>query len=179
MGTSLNLIGDDIEIMRNYYDDALQMQGILVKYQYPILADVNEQGESVIDHYSIPDTAYIFFDGSPKLRTFKRLGWVVENSQDLPFLIHCSFHLPNLQKDCLFDIAGQYANLNSRKFRVTEITTDIQCPDHVVCSVVPVYEKPAVGRTQSQVSHTYNSSNHFLKSNKDYRGDYRSELKGD
>ena len=134
-----NLIQSDVKIMRAYYDEALKAQGIPAKYQYPHMADTNTQGESVIDSYSIPEDVFIFFEGAPKLKTFKRYGWVVEKSDDLPFLIHCSFNLKHLQKDCLFEIAGQHADLPSRKFRVTELTTDIQCPDHIVAQVIPVY----------------------------------------
>lgn len=174
-----NLINSDIKIMRDYYDDALQMQGIPCKYQYPILVESNNQGEPVVDYYSTSEDTFIFFDGTPKLKTFKRLGWVVENSNELPMLIHCSFHLNHLQKDCIFEIAGQHADLPSRKFRVTELTTDLQCPDHVTCQVVPCYGKDIVGKTKLEIKNEFNKSNHFLKPNVDYRGHYRSELKGD
>lgn len=176
---SENIIRSDIKLMRQYYDDALQMQGIPCKYQYPILVESNNQGEPVVDHYSSVINTFIFFDGSPKLKTFKRLGWVVENSDELPMLIHCSFHLQHLQKDSLFEIAGQYSDLPSRKFRVTELTTDLQCPDHVTCQVVPCYDKQVTGKTKLEVTKEFNESNHFLKPNVDYRGHYRSELKGD
>lgn len=176
---SQNLIQSDVKIMRDYYDDALNMQGIPAKFQYPMYADTNTQGEPVIDSYSVPEDVFIFFEGAPKLRTFKRLGWVVENSDELPFLIHCSFNLQHLQRDCLFEIAGQYADLPSRKFRVTELTTDIQCPDHVTCQVIPVYKHPAVGETRTEVAKKYSTSNHFLKQNVDYRGNYRDKLEGD
>lgn len=176
---SHNLISEDVKIMRDYYDDALRMQGIPAKYQYPMYADTNDQGEPVIDSYSVQEEVFIFFEGAPKLKTFKRLGWVVENSSDLPFLIHCSFNLEHLQKDCLFEISGQHADLPSRMFRVTELTTDIQCPDHITCQVVPAYKRPAVGETPAEIKKKYNKSNHFLKQNVDYRGDYRTKLKGD
>lgn len=176
-----NLIGSDVKIMRYYYDEALKAQGIPAKYQYPQMPDTNVQGEPVIDTYSIPEDTFIFFEGAPKLRTFKRYGWVVENHDDLPFLVHCSFNLNNLQKDCLFEISGQHADLPSRTFRVTELTTDLQCPDHIVAQVIPVYEDgiPAVGRTRKEVERTYNQSNRFLKKPVDYRGNYISEQKGE
>lgn len=176
---SINLIGEDIKIMRLRYDEALEMMGIPARYQYPSLPDTNNQGEPVIDSYSVPEDVYIFFDGNPKLKTFKRLGWVVENDSELPFLIHCSFHLKHLQKDCIFEISGQHADLPGRKFRVTELTTDLQAPDHVTCAVIPCYNKQIVGRTEKEVEKTFNKSNHFLKQNVDYRGNYRSSLKGD
>lgn len=176
---SMNLIQPDIELMRERYDEALSMLGVPAKYQFPNIARSNVQGEPEIDNYSFPEDTFIFFDGNPKIKTFKRLGWVVENDENLPFLIHCSFNLKNLQKDCIFEISGQYTALPSRKFRVTELTTDIQAPDHVTCAVVPCYDKQTVGYTKKEVQQKYNKSNNFLKPNVDYRGDYIDQRKGD
>ena len=167
-----NLIGEDIKLMRSRYDEALQLLGIPAKYQYPNIPDSNTQGEPVIDSYSIPEDTYIFFEGSPKMKTFRRLGWVVANDQNLPFLIYCSFHLPNLQKDCIFEISGQYTDLKGKKFRVTELSTDIQAPDHVVCQVIPVYDNQYVGRTKKEVENRFRKSNTFLRPETDYRGNY-------
>lgn len=176
---SVNLIGPDIQLIRNRYDEALQMQGIPCKYQFPNMADSNAQGEPVIDSYSDMIETNIFFDGTPKVKTYKRLGWVVENDKDLPFLIHCSFHLQNLQKDSLFHLSGQYTGMPDRTFRVTELTCDLQCPDHMVCQVVPVYDKQTVGRTRKEIEKTFNKSNYFLQTPTDYRGQYISEQKGE
>lgn len=176
---SVNLIGRDIELMRKRYDEALQMQGIPCKYQFPNLADSNHQGESVVDSYSDEVETNIFFDGTPKIKTYKRYGWVVENDKELPFLVHCSFNLPNLQKDCIFKLSGQYTGLPDRVFKVVELTCDLQAPDHMIAQVVPVYEKQIVGRTDKEVANTFNKSNHFLSQNTDYRGTYITQRKGD
>lgn len=167
-----NLIGRDVVLMRARYDEALRLQGIPCKYQYPNLADSNVHGEPLIDSYSDFIDTHIFFDGNPKVKTFKRYGWVVENNADLPFLIHCSFNLPYMQKDCLFRIAGMYTDIPDRIFRVTEITYDLQAPDHLVGQVVPVYDKSPVGRTPKETKATFNKSNYFLKQPTDYRGQY-------
>lgn len=176
---SVNLIGPDIQLMRSRYDEALQMQGVPAKYQYPNIPDSNAQGEPVIDSYSEMIETHIFFDGNPKVKTYKRYGWVVENDKDLPFLLHCSFNLPKLQKDCLFRLSGHYTGMPDRVFRVTELTCDIQAPDHIICQIIPVYDNRPVGRTDKEVDTTFNKSNHFLKQNTDYRGDYRTSLKGE
>ena len=169
---SVNLIGEDIKLMRKRYDEALQMQGISCKYQYPNLPDTNAQGEAVVDSYSEMIDAQIFFESAPKLKTYKRLGWVVENDKDLPFLIHCSFYLPELQKDSLFHISRQYTGMPDRIFRVTELTCDMQAPDHMIAQVVPVYDKQTVGRTRKEIEKTFNKSNYFLQTPTDYRGHY-------
>ena len=172
---AVNLIGDDIKLLRKRYDEALQMQGIPVKYQFPNKPDANVQGESVVDAYSDMIDTHVFFDGNPKVKTFKRYGWVVENDQNLPFLIHCSFNLPHMQKDCIFRIAGQYSELPDRIFRVTEITYDLQAPDHLVVQVVPVYDEDHItGYTPKEVEKKYDKSNHFLNPSIDYRGNYHT-----
>lgn len=177
---NVNLIGEDIKLIRARYDEALEMQGIPCKYQYPLYAESNNQGEPVIDSYSDMLETHIFFDGAPKVKTYKRYGWVVENSQELPFLIHCSFNMPSLQKDSLFHVSGHYTGMPDRIFRVTELTCDLQCPDHMVAQVVPVYGNDLpVGRTKKEIATTFNTSNHFLKPPVNYRGQYRSELDGD
>lgn len=168
---STHLIGNDIKLMRKRYDEALSQQGIPCKYQFPNLADSNTQGESVIDSLSEEIDTFVFFDGNPKAKTYKRYGWVVENDKNLPFLIHCSFNLPNVQKDSIFRIGGQYSELPDRIFRVTEITYDLQAPDHIIAQIVPVYDKQIVGRTRKETEKTFNKSNRFLKQNVDYRGD--------
>lgn len=168
---SVNLIGPDIKLMRSRYDEALIMRGIPVKYQYPLMPKANAQGESIIDSYSEYIDTHIFFDGNPKIKTFKRYGWVVENDTNLPFLIHCSFNLPHVQRDSVFRIAGQYSELPDRIFRVTEITYDLQAPDHLVVQVVPVYDEQIVGRTRKETEHQYSGSNYFLKQDVDYRGE--------
>lgn len=171
----MNLIGSDIELMRNRYDEALELQGIPASYQYPVMPTSNNQGEAVIDFLSPKEDTYVFFESNPKAKTYKRLGWVVENDKDLPFLIHCSFHLQNVQKDSVFTFSGMYTQLPERSFRVTEITYDIQCPDHIVCQIVPIYEdKQLVGQTTEERSKKFNKSNTFIKKNYNYRGEYHN-----
>lgn len=167
-----NLIGPDIKLMRARYDEALRLQGIPCSYQYPNLPNSNAQGEAVIDSYSEPIPVNIFLDSNPKITTFKRYGWVVEGNKDLPFLIHCSFNLPHVQKDSIFRIAGQYTELPDRIFRVTEISYELACPDHIVCQIVPVYDDNIVGRTEVEIKREFSTSSHFLKRDIDYRGQY-------
>lgn len=176
---SVNLIGNDIKILRSYYDEALSQQGVPCKYQYPLMAGSNVQGETVVDSLSDIIETHIFFDGNPKMKTFKRYGWVVENDKELPFLIHCSFNLPKLQKDCVFAIAGHHTGVPDRLFRVIELTCDLVAPDHMICQVVPVYGDNPVGRTEKEVAKTFNTSNHFLKPNTDYRGQYHKTKEED
>lgn len=167
-----NLIGPDIKLLRARYDEALNLQGIKVSYQFPNLATTNAQGESLIDSYSEPIDTYIFFDGNPKVKTFKRYGWVVENDDNLPFLVHCSFNLPHVQRDSIFRIAGLYTEIPDRVFRVTEVTYSIQCPDHLICQIIPAYDTQIVGKTPVEIKKEFSSSNHFLKNETDYRGNH-------
>ena len=168
---SLHLIGEDILLHRKRYDEALSQQGIPCKYQWPNMANSNNQSEPVIDSYSDMLDIHIFYEGNPKIKTIKRFGWIIENHQDLPMLIHCSWNLPNLQKDSLFHMSGLYSGLPDRVFRVTEIAYDVVAPDHLVCQVVPAYEKQTVGKTDKEVSAKFNKSNTFLRPNTNYRGE--------
>lgn len=181
MDTLRNLIGPDIVLTRQRYDEALKLQGVKCTYQFPNLPDTNAQGEAVIDSYSEPIETYIFLEDSPKVKTFKRYGWVVENDSNLPFLIHCSFNLPHVQRDSIFRFAGMYTELPDRIFRVTEISYDLVAADHLVCQVIPAYDEKIVGRTAVEVKQTFNSSNHFLRQDIDYRGNYHmtKEEKGE
>lgn len=168
-----SLIQSDIVLMRDRYDEALELQGIDCRYQFPNIAESNEQGESLIDSYSDLIETRIFLDSNPKIKTMKRYGWVVANSDDLPFLIHCSWNLPKVQKDSIFRFSGQYSEVKDRIFRVTSISYDIQCPDHLVAQVIPCYDEDVlVGRTRQEIKHTFNTSNHFIKDRTDYRGNY-------
>ncbi len=171
---AINLIGSDIKLLRKRYDEALVLRGVPCKYQFPLMAESNTSGDPVVDSYSDYTDTYIFFEGSPKMKTFKRYGWVVENDANLPFLIHCSFNLPHVQKDSIFTIGGQYSELPDRVFRVTEITQDIQAPDHIICQVVPVYGDKITGRTKKETQKQFTTSNYFLNDPVDYRGMYPS-----
>lgn len=169
---SSNLLRSDIKLIRKRYDEALQMQGIPAKYQWPTHVEYNAQGEPVIEGYSDYIDTFIFFEGNPRITTFKRLGWVVENNSDLPFLLHCSYNLDHLQKECLFSMSGAYTDVPSRVFRVTEISYDFQAPDHVICQVVPEYEKQSVRKTESETRKKFNTSHTFIKPRTNYRGQY-------
>lgn len=173
-----NLIGPDVKLIRDRYDEALKLQGISAVYQYPNMAGSNLHGESVVDSYSEYIETHIFFDSNPKVKTLRRYGWVVENDNNLPFLIHCSFNLPHLQRDSIFRISGQYTELPDRIFRVTELTYNIQAADHIICQVVPVYDKQVVGKTEKEVRTENSTSSRFIKQNVDYRGDpYKTKEK--
>lgn len=175
---ALNIIGEDIKLMRIRYDEALEMQGIPCSYQYPINSTSNSQSEIVLDGLSDPEDIHIFFDSNPKLKTYKRLGWVVENDKNLPFLVHCSFHLENLQRGSIFRMSGMYTGMPERIFRVTELTCDMQAPDHMIAQVVPVYDNKIVGETKSEIKEKYKKSNHYLKKDVDYRGKHIDRFPG-
>lgn len=95
---SQNLVQEDIKLMRDRYDEALEMLGIPAKYQFPNIPDSNLYGEPVIDSYSVPEDVYIFFESAPKLKTFKRLGWVVEMMGIFHFLFIVVFIYPNSRR---------------------------------------------------------------------------------
>lgn len=178
---SNHLIGNDILLMRKRYNEALTMTGQPCQYQFPNFAKSNDQGEPEIDSYSEPMDTYVFLDGNPKVKTYKRYGFVADNDADLVPLLHCSWDLPNVQKDSIFTYAGLYSGLEPRKYRVIDITYDAMCADHLICRVVLIANgQPIVGRTKREIAQTFNTSNHFLKNEVDYRGHpYTTDHKGD
>ena len=178
---SNHLIGNDILLMRKRYNEALEMQGQPCTYQFPNFAKPNEQGEPEIDSYSEPMDTFVFLDGNPKVKTYKRYGFVADNDSDLVPLLHCSWDLPNVQKDSIFTYAGLYSELEPRKYRVLDITYDAMCADHLICRVLLIANgQPIVGRTKKEIEQTFTTSNHFLKNEVDYRGNpYTTDHEGD
>ena len=53
---------------------------------------------------------------------------------------------------------------------MTELSYDMQAPDHIVCKVIQVYEQQTVGKTDHEIAQQFNKSNYFLKPNTDYTG---------
>lgn len=176
-----HLIGKDILLMRKRYDEALEQQGQPCTYQFPNMVKPNEQAEAEVDSYSEPMDTHVFLDGNPKVKTYKRYGFVADNDADLVPLLHCSWNLPNVQKDSIFTYAGLYSGLEPRIYRVIDITYDAMCADHLICRVVLVANgQSIVGRTKKEIEQTFSTSNHFFKQNTDYRGNYyRADHEGD
>ena len=140
---------DEVLYLRRQFKETVKQLGILFKYQYPLGNDLDDFSQPAPDGYSRELEVYGIFDGEPKLKTYKNLGWVVEKGDNLPFLIHIPFDTEHIQKGALFKISGQITGIQERVFQVTELSTGLVCPDHIVCQIVPL-----VGNTPPRTKET-------------------------
>jgi len=164
---------EDVEFLRCCYDMALELQGVPCEYQYPLKNDYNIHGEQSADAFSEIIHTFVGVEADPKISTLRKIGWVVENSSDLPFLLHVSFSLPGLQKGSKFKISGLYTELPAREFVVERITVPFQAPDHVIVEVIPQYDKKnrGIAEDKAEVEKMLDREELFFVEPTDYRGD--------
>ena len=140
---------EEVQYLRDAFKETVRQLGVPFIYQYPLGNDIDSFAQPAPDSYSREIEVYGIFDGEPKLKTYKNLGWVVEKNDNLPFLIHVPFDTERIQKNALFKIKGQFTGIPDRLFQVTELSTALVCPDHIVCQIVPL-----VGNTPPMIKET-------------------------
>lgn len=146
----MSLISDrEVDYLRKQFNETVKQLGVLFKYQYPLGNNIDDFAQPAPDGYSEELDVYGIFDGEPKLKTYRNLGWVVEKSDNLPFLIHIPFDTKRIQKGALFKTAGQLTGIEPRVFQVVELTAGLVCPDHIICQIVPL-----VGNTPPRTAET-------------------------
>lgn len=138
MGT---LFQHDATIYRRFFKEQAKLLGIPALYQYPIEMDHTAHAQEDPKGYSDPIPLDIIFDQSPKLKTWKKLGWVPESPEDNSYLIQVPYDTPNLQKGSLITLPSPLPLIPSRVFKITEITVDQVLPDSWYCKVAPKFEK--------------------------------------
>ena len=143
------IVPAEIEYMRRMFKFTVEQVGVQFLYRYPLNNDVDSYNQPAPDGYSERMSIFGIFDGEPKLKTYKDLGWVAEKNDNLPFLIHVPFDVPHIQAGCLFESDGQITGIKPRLFQVKELSTPLVCPDHIVCQIVPL-----VGNTPPLVAQT-------------------------
>ena len=139
----------EVIYLREQFNETVKQLGVPFIYQYPLGNNLDDFAQPAPDGYSVELEVYGLFDGEPKLKTYRNLGWVVEKGDNPPFLLHIPFDTPHIQKGALFKISGQFTGIEARVFQVTELTTGLVCPDHIVCQIVPL-----VGNTPPQTKET-------------------------
>lgn len=156
---------EEVLYLRQAFRESVRQLGVLFIYQYPLGNSLDEFAQPAPDGYSREYEVYGIFDGEPTLKTYRNLGWVVEKSDNLPFLLHIPFDTKNIQKNCLFKIKGQYANIPNRLFQVTELSSALVCPDHIVCQIVPLVGNtpPMTEQTRRDVKMKNNEPRRFMK----------------
>ena len=156
----------EVVYLRKQFDETVKQLGVPFVYQYPLGNNLDDFAQPAPDGYSQEIEVYGIFDGEPKLKTYRNLGWVVEKSDSLPFLLHISFNTPRIQKGSLFKTSGQFTGIEARVFQVTELTTGLVCPDHIVCQIVPLVGNtpPRVAETRREVAKKNAEPRRFIKS---------------
>lgn len=155
----------EVIYLRNRFVETVKELGVPFIYQYPLGNDLDDFAQPAPDGYSQELEVYGIFDGEPKLKTYRNLGWVVEKSDNLPFLLHIPFSTPHIQKGCLFKTSGQFTGIAERVFQVTELTTGLVCPDHIVCQIVPLVGNtpPRTAETRREVAKKNAEPRRFIK----------------
>lgn len=159
------IVEREIEYLRRQFRFAVEQLGVQFMYRYPLNNDIDKFNQPAPDGYSEKIPVYGVFEGEPKLKTYKNLGWVVEKNDSLPFLIHVPFDTPHIQRGCLFEIDGQITSIESRLFQVTELTTGLVCPDHIICQIVPLVgnSRPLTQETERDIAKKNSEPRRFLK----------------
>lgn len=155
----------EVEYLRCQFKETVEQLGVCFRYQYPLGNNLDDFAQPAPDGYSRELQVYGIFDGEPKLKTYRNLGWVVEKSDNLPFLIHIPFDTERIQKGALFHINGQITGIAERTFQVTELTTELVCPDHIVCQIVPLIGNtpPKVAESRREVAIKNKDPRRFIK----------------
>lgn len=159
------IVPAEVEYLRAQFKLTVVQLGVLFKYRYPLNSNVDMYDQPAPDGYSTESDVYGIFDGEPKLKTYRNLGWAVEKNDNLPFLIHVPFDTPHIQKGCLFSIDGQVTEIEARLFQVTELTTGLVCPDHIICQIVPLVGNtaPRTMETRRDVARKNSEPRRFIK----------------
>lgn len=159
------IVANEIEYLRRQFKFAVEQIGVQFMYRYPLNNAIDVFNQPAPDGYSERIPIYGVFEGEPKLKTYRNLGWVVEKSDNLPFLIHIPFDTPHIQRGCLFEIDGQITSIESRLFQVTELSTGLVCPDHIICQIVPLVgnSRPLTQETERDIAKKNSEPRRFLK----------------
>jgi hypothetical protein len=174
------IVDEEVQMLREMYDEGLEMQGVPVRYQYPLKNDYNTHGEQAADSFSEFIDTFVGVEAEPKISTIRKLGWVVENSADLPFLLHASFNLPEIQKGSKFFFAGLHTGLPSREFVVERMSMEFQVPDHIVCEVIPQYRADGgIAECPVEKQKQLDKETLFFEEESDYRGEVYDLTDGD
>lgn len=159
------IVEKEIEYLRRQFRFAVEQIGVQFMYRYPLNNAIDVFNQPAPDGYSERIPVYGVFEGEPKLKTYRNLGCVVEKSDNLPFLIHIPFDTPHIQRGCLFEIDGQITSIESRLFQVTELSTGLVCPDHIICQIVPLVgnSRPLTQETERDIAKKNSEPRRFLK----------------
>lgn len=143
------LSSQDASIFRSYFKEMAKLQGIPVKYQYPIDMSFSQYAEENPTGFSEPEDMCIIFNANPKISTLRKYGWVVEANDDKPFIATLPYDAPQLQKGCRIILPVIGGISSERIFVITELYCNLDTADSWVCKLAPVlHNKPDANTVQ-------------------------------
>lgn len=140
LDTGLLLHRKDIELHRQWFKEMTKLIGINVLFRSPKegTKEWNLAGE-LDTQYNAPILVGVIFDEHPTIYTMKKLGWNVEQQQEVS-IIHVPYDLPGLQAGALFIIPSGVDHSKGRVFRVIRMGTAHVYPASVACELAPEWE---------------------------------------
>lgn len=136
--TGLLLNKEDIELHRQYFEEMVDLLGIITLYRSPKVQDRDLYGE-IDDIYNPPIPVGCIFDEHPTIWTMKKLGWNSELSEEMS-IIHVPYDLKGLRDGALFIIPSGIDKSQGRVFKVYKMSTTMVYPASIACQIGPVFE---------------------------------------
>lgn len=150
----------DATLYRGFFKEMSKLRGIHVQYRYPIKISSTIHAE-MNTKLSDPIEMDIIFQENPSVRTLKSIGWVSEIGDDKPYVAQLPFDTPELQVESVITIPPFYEiNSRSRDFKITSITTLLEFPDCLTCTLAPIFDTKFINKD-------YDTSNYNYLDNKD------------
>lgn len=149
------LLGEDIKIFRQYFEELVSLIGIQVFYRAPLPGKSYTTYTEIESNYYEPIQVGCIFQDHPDQQTLKKMGWVSE-LQENSSIIHVPYDLPELQQGALFYLPSGLDNTSSRLFRVIKMQNIMMYPASISCEIVPEYENTF---NKNQYDYTFSDFN--------------------
>ena len=133
------LLGQDIKLFRQYFEEMVRLYGIQVIYYAPRPDKHYTTYAEISSNYQSPEIVGVLFDEYPDQKSMKKAGWNVE-LQENASIIHVPYNLHDIQAGALFLVPSGLDHARGRLFRVTQLVNGIIYPASISCELVPEYE---------------------------------------
>lgn len=140
------LLGKDIKLHRQYFEEMVRLIGIYVLYRAPKPGKVYTTYAELESNYEKPILVGCIFNEHLPQQTLRKMGWMSELDESAS-VIDVPYDLPGLQQGALFIVPSGLDTGKSRLFRVTKLTNSIIYPSSMTCQIVPEYEDTVDDKT--------------------------------
>ncbi len=128
------LIGDDIKIFRQYFQEMAELIGIKFIYKAPKHSKTHDTYGDLNTKYELPVEVWGIMNDHPDQKTLKKMGWVAE-LQEGSSIIHVPYDLPGLEEGGIFTIPSGIDGAVGREFRVITMQNSMIYPASIACEV--------------------------------------------